>query len=108
MPQKHAGAGMQADFDLAVQACKTHDEVLVTMRMLKSRTPSRKSTLLSANAEATETHARKVGHAHSDYALLQRLTHKMQSLLPSKPRAMPFWQLHRQAQSHSILRQNTV
>lgn len=103
---------MQAEFDLVVAACKTHDEVLVTMRMLKSTAHSRKFVPVCANAETAETHARKAGHANSDYALLQRLAHKMQSLLPSKPMAMSFRQphrhAHRHAQSHSILRQNTV
>jgi len=78
------------------------------MRMLKSTAHSRKFVPFCANAEATQTHARKVGHANSDYALLQRLAHKMQSLLPSNPRTVSFRQAHRHAQSHRIQRQNTV
>lgn len=42
---------MQAEFDLVVPACKTHDEVLVTMRMLKSTAHSRKFVPVCANAE---------------------------------------------------------
>ena len=99
---------MHAEFYLIVPACKTHDEVLVTMRMLKSTAHSRKFVPVCANAEAAETHARKVGHANSDYALLQRLRHKMQSQLASNPVAMSFRQPYRHAQSHSILRANTV
>ena len=106
--KKHASVGMQADFDMGVQACKTHDEALATMHMLKSTARTRTPTLLSAKAEATETHARKVGHANSDYALLQRLSHKMQSLLPVTSWAASIKQQYRHQHSQTIVRQNTV
>ena len=99
---------MQPDFNIGNHACKTHDEVLVTMRMLKSTAPTRKPTILSAKAEATKTHACEVGHANSDYALLQRLSHKIQSVLPVASWAASLKQQYRHQHSQTIVRQNTV